>query len=51
MVGGELTMDGLELKFDPINKYYEAPFQMKANGGMFLIDDFRPAARFARATC
>jgi predicted ATPase with chaperone activity len=40
MVGGELTLDGLELVFDPINKYYEAPFQMKANGGMFLIDDF-----------
>ena len=40
MVGGELTLDGLELMFDPINKYYEAPFQMKANGGMFLIDDF-----------
>jgi predicted ATPase with chaperone activity len=40
MVGGELTMEGLELNFDPINKFYEAPFQMKANGGMFLIDDF-----------
>ncbi|MCA9985770.1 MAG: ATP-binding protein [Anaerolineales bacterium] len=40
MVGGELTLDGLELVYDPVNKYYEAPFQMKANGGMFLIDDF-----------
>ncbi|HSH05463.1 MAG TPA: ATP-binding protein [Anaerolineae bacterium] len=40
MVGGELTMDGLELIYDDTNKYYEAPFQMKANGGMFLIDDF-----------
>lgn len=40
MVGGELTLDGLELIYDRINKYYEAPFQMKANGGMFLIDDF-----------
>jgi predicted ATPase with chaperone activity len=40
MVGGELTLDGLELNFDQINKFYEAPFQMKANGGMFLIDDF-----------
>jgi energy-coupling factor transporter ATP-binding protein EcfA2 len=40
MVGGELTLDGLELNYDPINKYYEAPFQMKANGGLFLIDDF-----------
>jgi predicted ATPase with chaperone activity len=40
MVGGELTMAGLDLVYDPINKYYEAPYQMKANGGMFLIDDF-----------
>jgi predicted ATPase with chaperone activity len=40
MVGGELTMAGLDLVYDEINKYYEAPFQMKANGGMFLIDDF-----------
>ncbi|MCB0227095.1 MAG: ATP-binding protein, partial [Anaerolineae bacterium] len=38
--GGELTLDGLELVYDSNNKYYEAPFQMKANGGMFLIDDF-----------
>jgi predicted ATPase with chaperone activity len=40
MVGGELTMDALELRFEPVTKVYEAPLQMKANGGMFLIDDF-----------
>ncbi len=40
MVGGELTLQGLDLVYDNINKYYEAPFQVKANGGMFLIDDF-----------
>jgi hypothetical protein len=40
MVGGELTMNGLDLVYDPINKFYEAPFQMKANGGLFFIDDF-----------
>jgi predicted ATPase with chaperone activity len=39
-VGGELKMDSLELRFDPISKFYEAPLQLKANGGMFLIDDF-----------
>jgi len=39
-VGGELTLDSLELRFDPIAKFYEAPLQLKANGGMFLIDDF-----------
>jgi SpoVK/Ycf46/Vps4 family AAA+-type ATPase len=40
MVGGELTMSGLDLVYNDINKFYEAPFQVKANGGMFLIDDF-----------
>ncbi|MEK7312684.1 MAG: ATP-binding protein [Chloroflexota bacterium] len=40
VVGGELTLAGLDLVFDDVNKYYEAPFQVKANGGMFLIDDF-----------
>ncbi len=40
MVGGELTLDGLDLVYDNVNKFYEAPFQVKANGGMFLIDDF-----------
>jgi DNA polymerase III delta prime subunit len=40
MVGGELTLESLDLVYDEINKFYEAPFQMKANGGLFLIDDF-----------
>lgn len=40
MVGGELTMAGLDLVYDETTKFYEAPFQVKANGGMFLIDDF-----------
>lgn len=40
VVGGELTMEGLDLTYDPINKFYEAPYQVKSNGGMFLIDDF-----------
>jgi hypothetical protein len=40
VTGGELTLPSLDLIFDPISKIYEAPFQMKANGGMFLIDDF-----------
>jgi hypothetical protein len=40
MVGGELTMDHLELRYEAVAKFYEAPLQMKANGGMFLIDDF-----------
>jgi predicted ATPase with chaperone activity len=40
MVGGELTMEALDLRFEPISKIYEAPLQLKANGGMLLIDDF-----------
>lgn len=39
-VGGELAMDSLDLRYDATAKFYEAPLQMKANGGMFLIDDF-----------
>jgi predicted ATPase with chaperone activity len=39
-VGGELTLQPLDLILDPISRVYEAPHQMKANGGMFLIDDF-----------
>ncbi len=40
MVGGELNLAGLDLVFDSTLKYYEAPFQLKANGGVFLVDDF-----------
>jgi len=40
VTGGELTMAGLDLVYDPTNKYYEAAYQLKANGGVFLIDDF-----------
>ena len=35
-----MTLDSLDLTFDDVSKVHEAPFQMKANGGMFLIDDF-----------
>ncbi len=40
VTGGELTLAGLDLVFDDTLKYYEAPFQVKANGGILLIDDF-----------
>ncbi|MCE9561680.1 MAG: ATP-binding protein [Planctomycetes bacterium] len=40
IVGGELTMPMLDLKYNSVGKYYEAPLQMKANGGIFMIDDF-----------
>ncbi len=40
VVGGELNMESLDLVFDDVNKFYEAPFQVKATGGILLIDDF-----------
>ena len=40
VVGGELTLEMLDLSFNPISKFHEAPIQMKANGGVFLVDDF-----------
>lgn len=40
VAGGELTLENLDLSFSPSRRTYEAPFQMKANTGMFLIDDF-----------
>ncbi|MGC1379376.1 MAG: ATP-binding protein [Anaerolineales bacterium] len=40
VVGGELTLEGLDLVYNDTHKYYEAPFQVKANGGILLIDDF-----------
>ena len=40
VTGGELTMEGLGLMYNKESRMYEAPFQMKANCGIFLIDDF-----------
>ncbi len=40
VAGGELNMADLDLIYDPTIKYYEAPPQIKANNGVFLIDDF-----------
>jgi predicted ATPase with chaperone activity len=40
LVGGELTMEMLELQFNPSTKFYIAPVQMKANDGILIIDDF-----------
>ncbi|MFQ5890175.1 MAG: ATP-binding protein [Gemmatimonadota bacterium] len=38
--GGELTLDQLELQYDAQTKVYQAPAHVKANGGVFIIDDF-----------
>ena len=37
--GGELTLDMLDLMYNPVSKFYEAPLHVKAIGGTFLIDD------------
>jgi hypothetical protein len=39
VVGGELTIDALDLGYNPELGYYEAPLHLKANGGTFLLDD------------
>jgi hypothetical protein len=40
IAGGELTPASLDLIWNDVGKFYEAPLQMKATGGSFLIDDF-----------
>ncbi len=40
VAGGELTIEQLELSFSPSTGVHQAPYQLKANGGTFLIDDF-----------
>ncbi|MGD0275309.1 MAG: ATPase [Syntrophales bacterium] len=40
IAGGELTLKTLDLEFNSISKFYIAPLQMKANNGLFIIDDF-----------
>ena len=40
VTGGELTLEQLDLQYDPYTKMYQAPFQVKANGGVLIVDDF-----------
>ncbi len=40
VVGGELTLDRLEIRYDPVTRISEASLQMKSNNGTLLIDDF-----------
>lgn len=39
ITGGELTLDMLDLKYNPVSRTYQAPLQFKATGGVFIIDD------------
>ncbi len=40
ITGGELTLDMLDLRYNKTSNFYTAPLHLKANGGVFLIDDF-----------
>ncbi|MFN4257791.1 MAG: ATPase [Gemmataceae bacterium] len=40
VTGGELTLDMLDLRYNASANFYQAPLHVKANGGVFLIDDF-----------
>ncbi|CUH64235.1 hypothetical protein TG4357_01161 [Thalassovita gelatinovora] len=39
ITGGELTLDMLDLKYNPTARTYQAPLQLKATGGIFIVDD------------
>ena len=39
ITGGELTLDMLDLKYDPTARTYQAPLQLKSSGGIFIVDD------------
>jgi predicted ATPase with chaperone activity len=40
MVAGELSAESLELAFDPVSRFYQAPPHLKAQGGLLVVDDF-----------
>jgi predicted ATPase with chaperone activity len=40
VTGGELTLNMLDLRYNPESNFYQAPLHVKANGGIFLVDDF-----------
>jgi predicted ATPase with chaperone activity len=40
VTGGELTMEMLDLSYNSVSKVYDAPFQVKSNNGIYLVDDF-----------
>lgn len=40
ITGGELTLEMLDLRYNSGSNFYNAPLHIKANGGVFLIDDF-----------
>lgn len=49
ITGGELNLDMLELKYNPNSKTYQAPLQLKAAGGVFIVDDLGRQAESPQA--
>jgi hypothetical protein len=49
ITGGELSLDMLELKYNPNSKTYQAPLQLKAAGGVFIVDDLGRQAESPQA--
>jgi predicted ATPase with chaperone activity len=39
ITGGELSLDMLDLNYNPVARTYQAPLQLKATGGIFIVDD------------
>lgn len=40
IVGGEVSSESLELGYDPLTRFYQAPTHLKAQGGVLVVDDF-----------
>lgn len=49
ITGGELTLDMLDLGYNPISRTYQAPLQLKATGGVFIVDDLGRQRESAQA--
>jgi len=49
ITGGELTLDMLDLKYNPVSRTYQAPLQLKSTGGVFIVDDLGRQAESPQA--
>ena len=48
ILGGELTIDMLDLQYNPTTRFYTSPVQMRANNGFLIVDDFSTMRRIVR---
>ncbi len=49
ITGGELTLDMLDLKYNPVSRTYQASLQLKSTGGVFIVDDLGRQAESPQA--